>query len=110
MAFQESERGSDGDVEAAVPAQGICVRVDEFGAGIPIDFRKIDTEGEMKYTFTQKNLTLQDANRALLLLWGTIDDDKVDSDYLDQFVKDRITLYQMLDKEVRITLGIEFVQ
>ena len=44
----------------------------------------------MKYTFTQKNLTLQDANRALLLLWGTIDDDKVDPDYLDQFVKDRI--------------------
>ena len=64
----------------------------------------------MKYTFTQKNLTLQDANRALLLLWGTIDDDNVDPDYLDQVVKDRITLYQMLDTEVRITLGIEFVQ
>jgi hypothetical protein len=64
----------------------------------------------MKYTFTQKNLTLQDANRALLLLWGTIDDDNVDPDYLDQFVKDRITLYQMMGKEVRITLGIEWVQ
>jgi hypothetical protein len=64
----------------------------------------------MKYTFTQKNLTLQDANRALLLLWGTIDDDNVDPDYLDQFVKDRITLYQMMGKEVRITLGIEYVQ
>jgi hypothetical protein len=64
----------------------------------------------MKYTFTQKNLTLQDANRALLLLWGTIDDDNVDPDYLDQFVKDRITLYQMMGKEVRITLGVEFVQ
>ena len=64
----------------------------------------------MKYTFTQKNLTLQDANRALLLLWGTIDDDNVDPDYLDQFVKDRIQLYQMLGKEVRITLGIEWVQ
>ena len=64
----------------------------------------------MKYTYTQKNLTLQDANRALLLLWGTIDDDNVDPDYLDQFVKDRIQLYQMLGKEVRITLGIEFVQ
>ena len=64
----------------------------------------------MKYTFTQKNLTLQDANRALLLLWGTIDDDNVDPDYLDQFVKDRIQLYQRLGKEVRITLGIEFVQ
>ena len=64
----------------------------------------------MKYTFTQKNLTLQDANRALLLLWGTIDDDSVDPDYLDQFVKDRIQLYQMLGKGVRITLGIEFVQ
>ena len=64
----------------------------------------------MKYTFTQKNLTMQDANRALLLLWGTIDDDNVDPDYLDQFVKDRIQLYQMLGKEVRITLGIEFVQ
>ena len=64
----------------------------------------------MKYTFTQKNLTLQDANRALLLLWGTIDDDNIDSDYLDQFVKDRIQLYRMLDKDVRITLGIEFVQ
>ena len=64
----------------------------------------------MKYTFTQKNLTLQDANQALLLLWGTIDDDNVDPDYLDQFVKDRIQLYQMLGKEVRITLGIEFVQ
>ena len=55
-----------------------------------------DEGGEMKYTFTQKNLTLQDANRALLLLWGTIDDDKVDPDYLDQFVKDRIQLYHML--------------
>ena len=64
----------------------------------------------MKYTFTQKNLTLQDANRALLLLWGTIDDDNVDPDYLDQFVKDRIQLYRMLGKEVRITLGVEFVQ
>ena len=64
----------------------------------------------MKYTFTQKNLTLQDANRALLLLWGTIDDDNVDPDYLDQFVKDRIQLYQMMGKEVRITLGIEYVQ
>ena len=64
----------------------------------------------MKYTFTQKNLTLQDANRALMLLWGTIDDDNVDPDYLDQFVKDRIQLYGMLGKEVRITLGVEFVQ
>jgi hypothetical protein len=64
----------------------------------------------MKYTYTQKNLTLQDANRALLLLWGTIDDDNVDPDYLDQFVKDRIQLYGMLGKEVRITLGVEFVQ
>ena len=64
----------------------------------------------MKYTFTQKNLPLQDANRALLLLWGTIDDDNVDPDYLDQFVKDRIQLYGMLGKEVRITLGVEFVQ
>ena len=64
----------------------------------------------MKYTYTQKNLTLQDANRALLLLWGTIDDDNVDPGYLDQFVKDRITLYSMLGKEVRVTLGIEYVQ
>jgi hypothetical protein len=64
----------------------------------------------MKYTFTQKNLTLQDANRALLLLWGTIDDDNVDPDYLDQFVKDRIQLYGMLGKEVRITLGVEYIQ
>jgi hypothetical protein len=64
----------------------------------------------MRYTFTQKNLTLQDANRALLLLWGTIDDDNVDPDYLDQFVKDRITLYQMMGKEVRITFGVEFVK
>ena len=64
----------------------------------------------MKYTFTQKKMTLQDANRALLLLWGTIDDDNVDPDYLDQFVKDRIQLYGMLGKEVRITLGVEFVQ
>ena len=64
----------------------------------------------MKYTFTQKNLTLQDANRALLLLWGTIDDDNVDPNYLDQFVKDRIQLYGMLGKEVRITLGIEYIQ
>ena len=64
----------------------------------------------MKYTFTQKNLTLQDANRALLLLWGTIDDDNVDPDYLDQFVKDRVQLYGMIGKEVRITLGVEYVQ
>jgi hypothetical protein len=64
----------------------------------------------MKYTYTQKNLTLQDANRALLLLWGTIDDDNVDPDYLDQFVKDRIQLYGMMGKEVRITLGVEYVQ
>jgi hypothetical protein len=110
MAFQEGERGSDGNAEAAVPTQGFCVRIDELRTGEQADFRKIDTEGKMKYTFTQKNLTLQDANRALMLLWGTIDDDNVDPDYLDQFVKDRITLYQMLDKEVRITLGIEFVQ
>ena len=47
MAFQESERGADGDVEEAIPAQGLCVRVDEFGAGEQIDFRKIDTEGKM---------------------------------------------------------------
>ena len=64
----------------------------------------------MKYTFTQKNLTLQDANRALLLLWGTIDDDNVDPDYLDEFVKDRVQLYGMIGKEVRITLGVEYVQ
>jgi len=64
----------------------------------------------MTYTYTQKNLTLQDANRALLLLWGTIDDDNVDPDYLDQFVKDRIQLYGMMGKEVRITLGVEYVQ
>jgi hypothetical protein len=64
----------------------------------------------MKYTFIQKNLTLQDANRALLLLWGTIDDDNVDPDYLDQFVKDRIQLYGMMGKDVHITLGIEYVQ
>jgi len=64
----------------------------------------------MKYTYTQKNLTLQDANRALLLLWGTIDDDNVDPDYLDQFVKDRNQLYGMMGKEVRITLGVEYVQ
>jgi len=64
----------------------------------------------MKYTFTQKNLTLHDANRALLLLWGTLDDDNIDPDYLDQFVKDRLTLYQMMGKDVRITLGVEYVQ
>ena len=64
----------------------------------------------MKYTFTQKNLTLQDANRALLLLWGTIDADNVDPDYLDEFVKDRVQLYGMIGKEVRITLGVEYVQ
>jgi hypothetical protein len=64
----------------------------------------------MKYTFTQKNLTLQDANRALLLLWGTIDDDNVDPDYLDEFVKDRVQLYGMIGKEVRVTLGVEYVQ
>ena len=64
----------------------------------------------MKYTFIQKNLTLQDANRALLLLWGSIDDDNVDPDYLDQFVKDRIQLYGMMGKDVRITLGVEFIQ
>ena len=64
----------------------------------------------MKYTFTQKNLTLQDANRALLLLWGTIDDDNVDPDYLDEFFKDRVQLYGMIGKEVRITLGVEYVQ
>ena len=64
----------------------------------------------MKYTFTQKNLTLHDANRALLLLWGTLDDDNIDPNYLDQFVKDRLTLYQMMGKDVRITLGVEYVQ
>jgi hypothetical protein len=64
----------------------------------------------MTYTYTQKNLTLQDANRALLLLWGTIDDDCIDPAYLDQFVKDRIQLYGMMGKEVRITLGVEYIQ
>jgi len=64
----------------------------------------------MKYTYTQKNFTLLDANRGLQLLWGTTDDDNVDPNYLDQFVKDRIQLYGMLGKEVRITLGIEYIQ
>ena len=50
MAFQESVRGADGDVEEVVPAQGFCVRLDEFGAGIPIDFRKTNTEGKMNLT------------------------------------------------------------
>jgi len=64
----------------------------------------------MKYTYTQKNLTLETANLLLFLLWGTNEDDRIDESQRDEFIKDRIQLYSMLGKDTRISLGVEYVQ
>jgi hypothetical protein len=64
----------------------------------------------MKYTFTNKNMTIEEANLLLRVLWGTCDDDNIHPDYLENFTKDRIDLYRHLGKDAVITLGVDFVQ
>ena len=64
----------------------------------------------MKYTFTNKNMTIDEANLILRVLWGTCDDDSIHPDYLDAFTKDRIELYRHLGKDAVINLSVDFVQ
>jgi hypothetical protein len=64
----------------------------------------------MKYTFTEPNLTIEQANRLLAVLWGTCDDFRIDPSQLNDFVKDRIDLYSKLGKAAVISLSVEFVQ
>ena len=64
----------------------------------------------MKYTFTNKNMTIEEANLLLRVLWGTCDDDSIHPDYREAFTKDRIDLYRHLGKDAVINLGVEFVQ
>src|SRR5580698_11217493 len=47
MAFQEGIGRADSNVEATIPAQGVCVRVDEQRAGVSTDFGKTNTEDKM---------------------------------------------------------------
>lgn len=64
----------------------------------------------MTYTFTEPELSMEQANRLLAVLWGTVNDDNVDETYLPAFVRDRIDLYGKLGKAVVIKLSVEFVQ
>ena len=64
----------------------------------------------MKYTFTNKNMTIEEANLLLRVLWGTCDDDSIHPDYREAFTKDRIDLYRHLGKDAVINLGVDFVQ
>jgi hypothetical protein len=64
----------------------------------------------MKYTFTNKNMTLEEANRILLVLWGACDDDNIHPDCQADFMKDRIDLYRHLGKVSVISLSVDFVQ
>ena len=64
----------------------------------------------MTYTFTERELSMEQANRLLAVLWGTLDDDRIDEGDLGDFQKDRIDLYSKLGKPVVIKLSIEFVQ
>jgi hypothetical protein len=64
----------------------------------------------MTYTFTEKELTLAQANLLLAVLWGTTNDDNIDETQLTDFTRDRIDLYGKLGKEVVIKLSVEFVQ
>ena len=64
----------------------------------------------MTYSFTEPDLTLEQANRLLAVLWGTNDDYRINEDNLSDFQKDRIDLYSKLGKPVVIKLSVEFVQ
>jgi hypothetical protein len=71
---------------------------------------KLLKEHTMKYTFTNKNMTIEEANLLLRVLWGTCDDDSIHPDYREAFTKDRVNLYRHLGKDAVINLGVEFVQ
>ena len=62
----------------------------------------------MKYTFTEKEFSLVEANRLLVVLWGTTDDDKIHESCLEDFTKDRIELYGHLGKRVTIKIDVGF--
>jgi len=64
----------------------------------------------MTYIFTERELSMEQANRLLAVLWGTLDDDRINEDNLGDFQKDRIDLYSKLGKPVVIKLSVEFVQ
>ena len=64
----------------------------------------------MIYSFTEPDLTLEQANRLLAVLWGTNDDYRIHEENLDAFTRDRVELYSKLGKPVAIRLSVEFVQ
>ena len=64
----------------------------------------------MTYSFTEPDLTLEQANRLLDVLWGTNDDYRIHEADLDAFTRDRVELYSKLGKPVAIRLSVEFVQ
>jgi hypothetical protein len=64
----------------------------------------------MRYAFTEKEMTIEQANRLLRVIWGTCDDSAIHEDYLDDFTKDRIELYSHLGKDARISLTVDFVE
>ena len=64
----------------------------------------------MIYSFTEPDLTLEQANRLLAVLWGTNDDYRIYEANLDAFTRDRVELYSKLGKPVAIRLSVEFVQ
>jgi hypothetical protein len=64
----------------------------------------------MKYTFTEKEMTIEQANRLLMVIWGTCNDSVIHEDYLEAFTKDRITLYSHLGKDARVSLSVDFVE
>jgi hypothetical protein len=64
----------------------------------------------MTYSFIEPDLTLEQANRLLAVLWGTNDDYRIHEENLDAFTRDRVELYSKLGKPVAIRLSVEFVQ
>ena len=64
----------------------------------------------MIYSFTEPDLTLEQANRLLAVLWGTNDDYRIHEENLDAFTRYRVELYSKLGKPVAIRLSVEFVQ
>ena len=64
----------------------------------------------MTYSFTEPDLTLEQANRLLAVLWGTTDDYRIHEADLNAFTRDRVELYSKLGKPVAIRLSVEFVQ
>ena len=64
----------------------------------------------MTYSFTEPDLTLEQTNRLLAVLWGTNDDYRIHEENLDAFTRDRVELYSKLGKPVAIRLSVEFVQ